>query len=118
MRRDLRRLLLIVGSGIKRRFPCLLVENLGHPEPSGYAGTTPGDAPTGRHVVTDHRCGCNPSTRDGLGGRPGSMRAVTFFSVRDCHSQRAEGARLVADRRVGPISHVRQKRAHQFGILQ
>lgn len=46
------------------------------------------------------------------------MRAVTFFGVRDFHSQRAEGARLVTDCRVGPISYVRQKRTHQLGILQ
>ncbi|KGU54879.1 hypothetical protein NY99_12920 [Xanthomonas phaseoli pv. phaseoli] len=46
------------------------------------------------------------------------MRAVAFFSVRDCHSQRAEGARLVTDCRVAPISYVSQKRTHQLGILQ
>lgn len=67
-----------------------------------------GDAPTGKHVVTDHRCDCNSLARDGQRGRAGSMRAVTFFSVRDFHSQRAEGARLVTDYRVAPISHVPQ----------
>ncbi|MBZ3921579.1 hypothetical protein Xtri_18765 [Xanthomonas campestris pv. trichodesmae] len=46
------------------------------------------------------------------------MRAVTFFSARDCHSQRAERARLATDCRVAPISYVSQKRTHQLGILQ
>lgn len=82
-------------------------------------GHNTGGCPTGRHVVAQlldcRNCAACAHRKS---WRLRSVRPWAFVGAGDRHPQRPKRTGVISSRMVIPISHVRQKRAHQFGILQ